>query len=644
MQSFQDEGARDSVRLNMCPAGQLDLLGGADLSAALRLRFGIERFRPGQQEVIRALLDGRQVLAVMPTGAGKSLCYQLPALLVDGVTLVVSPLISLMQDQLAKLAALQIPAVRVDSSQSAEEQWRALRSIGSRDGPRLVFVAPERFRSARFVETMARAGVGLLAVDEAHCISQWGHDFRPDYARLGEVVRTLAPRRLLALTATATEAVRADIARVLGLDDPLVFVRGFDRANLDFSVERSGGDADKRARLARLLAEAGGPSLVYAATRKRAEQVARALDRPGRRAAAYHAGLPDEERAAVQRAFMAGELPVVVATTAFGMGVDKADVRLVVHHELPRSVESYYQEAGRGGRDGLPARCVLLFNHADVRLQEYLIDHAEAEEGIDPAVVEQRRAADRDRLRRMVAYAYAATCRRHFLLEYFGDPERRDRCDGCDLCRARVGPLPPLDEGQHLAVRKALSLVARVDGRFGRKKIALALAGSQAREVADAGLDRLPTFGALADRSLPFLMELLGALEGAGLLAATGSDYPTLSLTPAGREVMHDRARAAIRWPSDARSTPTVRARAEPDGDADPALVTRLRELRKRLADEARLPPYCIMHDSTLMELARRRPVDEAGLLTIKGIGASRAKRWGAQLLAALGGILAPSS
>jgi ATP-dependent DNA helicase RecQ len=342
---------------------------------ALREVFGLAEFRPGQRDVVDAVLSGRPTVAVMPTGAGKSLCYQLPAVVAGGTALVVSPLIALMKDQVDSLNERGIQACAVNSSLPAGELAARLEDI-AQGRVRLAYVAPERFRSPRFEEALARLGprLSLLAIDEAHCISEWGHDFRPDYMRLGEVVERLRPPRIVALTATATPEVRRDIQRQLGLHEPAVFVRGFDRPNLHFAVEQVGGAAAKMARLRELVAARGGPVLVYAATRKNAEAYTDELVAAGRRARVYHAGLGEAERGETQDAFMTGAVDVVVATNAFGMGVDKSDVRLVVHADLPRSPEAYYQEAGRGGRDGEPAECILLFNHGDVKLQEFLID------------------------------------------------------------------------------------------------------------------------------------------------------------------------------------------------------------------------------------------------------------------------------
>ncbi|MDB4969298.1 MAG: recQ [Myxococcales bacterium] len=607
-------------------------------------RFGLTQFRPGQREIIEAVLSGRPTIAVLPTGAGKSLCYQLPAVALERLAVVVSPLISLMKDQVDALTARGIPATFINSSIPPDERESRLRAA-VRGELRLLYVAPERFRAAGFGGALARAKPGLLAIDEAHCMVEWGHDFRPDYARLGEVRAQLGATRLVALTATATPDVRQVIGEQLDMEDPAVFVRGFDRGNLRLSVMSVQGGEDKLRRVVALLDEPdarGKPAIVYAATRKKATEVASALRGQGIKARAYHAGLGDDERADVQEAWMRDDVRVVVATNAFGMGVDKRDVRLVVHHEMPGSAEAYYQEAGRAGRDGMPARCVLLFNHGDVRLREFLISSSGSDGPPRPAAVVE---AERERLRAMMAYAYARGCRRAFLLNYFGDEVHP--CGGtalpCDSCAARGDEAPVSDE-DHLLVRKVLSCVARVNGAFGRKRIALCLTGSDAREVVDGGLHRISTFGALRGKPLNWVLDVLGTLEAAGLLVPEGDDYPCLRITAAGREVMHDRARLMSALPAEraaSRSAKKTRAMAadpssSSDEPVDEPLFQKLRALRARLAADEKLPPYCVFHDRTLAALARERPATLDQLATVPGVGPSKLAKYGAAFLAAL--------
>jgi ATP-dependent DNA helicase RecQ len=601
-------------------------------------RFGLAEFRPGQREIIESVLDGKPTIAVLPTGAGKSLCFQLPAVALEGLAIVVSPLISLMKDQVDALEQRGIPAAFINSSISADERHERLRRAVSGE-LRLLYVAPERFRAPNFAASLARAKPTLFAVDEAHCMVEWGHDFRPDYARLGEIHRELGAPRLVALTATATPDVRASIGRQLGMQSPSVFVRGFDRANLRLEVMPVQGGDDKLRRCLHLLDEPparGQPAIVYAATRKKAEQVAQNLRRARIKARAYHAGLADVERAEVQERWMANDVRVVVATNAFGMGVDKRDVRLVIHHELPGSAEAYYQEAGRAGRDGEPARCVLLFNHSDVRLREFLITSA-GDNGPRPAAVIE---AEHDRLRAMMSYAYARSCRRAFLLDYFGDETHRcaDRAEQpCDNCRAIGGDAEISDEEQ-LLVRKVLSCIARVDGRFGRKRIALCLEGSDAQDVTDAGLDRLSTYGVLRGRPHAWVMDLLGTLEAADLVVSDGDDYPCIGLTPRGREVMHDRARMPAALPRERKAAKTPRSQPLETDDlpVDEALFARLRALRSRLASDEKLPAYCIFHDRTLVALARARPSTIDQLDLVPGVGPTKKAKYGAAVLAAL--------
>lgn len=574
---------------------------------------GHEALRPGQADVIADIFAGHPVVALMPTGAGKSLCYQLPAMVLaesGGVTLVVSPLIALMKDQVDSLTTRGVAAVALTSAANQDEQREIL------DGLRaglyaLVYVAPERFRSPRFVDALRALGkrLALVAIDEAHCISEWGHDFRPEYRRLGEVVAELAPPRVAAFTATATPEVRADIGTQLKMLSPRVHVRGFDRPNLHYAVQPTGGAADKAAHLIELVrTRESGVALVYAATRKNAEKFALELKAAGMRARVYHAGLEDSVRERNQDVFMAGKLDVIVATNAFGMGVDKSDIRLVVHADLPRSPEAYYQEAGRGGRDGKPTRAILLFNHGDVRLQEFLIDasypsaavlrgvwkllrdepslgaqDAQFEERLRERIPEDVSAAamgscvrilerhgmlrsdgqawqatrpepgafpvldvdalarradvERKKLKLMVDYAYTNGCRRQYVLDYFGDPAWSDkarRCGACDNCDALAnGATPGLPDSVATAIRDVLAMIGAISGRFGRMRLAALAIGDDE----DERFEDLPDRGCLRGWKQKDALELLRALETAGLIEASRGEYPTIGTTRQGDRV-----------------------------------------------------------------------------------------------------------
>jgi ATP-dependent DNA helicase RecQ len=588
---------------------QLPTAVSAALDGALA-RFGHPALRAGQAEVIADIFEGTPVVAVMPTGAGKSLCYQLPAVLLaerGGVTLVVSPLIALMKDQVDALRARGIPAAALTSAADQGEQREILEQLRA-GALTLLYVAPERFRSPRFVDAISGLGprLALIAVDEAHCISEWGHDFRPDYRRLGEAVAALRPARLAAFTATATPEVRLDIAAQLGMAQARIHVRGFDRPNLTYVVEKAGGTADKSQRLIELVrTREGGVALVYAATRKNAEKYAAELKAAGMRARVYHAGLADDARESAQDKFMDGSIDVIVATNAFGMGVDKRDIRLVVHADIPRSPEAYYQEAGRGGRDGRATRCVLLFNHGDVRLQEFLIDasypsgevlrgiwkllrdepalgtgHAEeqlraklpgevnaatvgsalrilerhgllmndagrlvaskpdpvAHQPLDVDGLRRRAEVEHKKLRTMIEYAYLHGCRRQYMLAYFGDKEWQTpgrRCGACDNCDALAhGRAAGLSEEDAAAVRGVLTLVAALGGRFGRSRVAAIAMGTDE----DGRFDDAPGRGCLSGWSQKHALDLLRALDGAGLIEASRGEYPTIDTTKRGNQ------------------------------------------------------------------------------------------------------------
>ncbi len=593
---------------------------GEAIDRALRDHFGLSSFRPGQREAIAAFLEGRDLVAVMPTGAGKSLCFQLPAMLLDGTTIVVSPLIALMKDQVDALRARGLPAAAIHSGLAAGERARAEGDLAA-GRLRLVYVAPERLGSRSFAEALGRARPVRLVVDEAHCISQWGHDFRPDYRRLGGLRAELGVAAA-GFTATATPEVRADIAAQLGLVRPLEIVTGFERPNLTLSIEHCRGRAAKERSVESLIADAGLPGIIYAATRKNVEQWGAFLAGLRLRAGCYHAGMGDGDRARLQDQFAAGRVEVIAATNAFGMGVDKKNLRFVAHADLPGSVEAYYQEAGRAGRDGLPSRCTLLYSPADIRTQEFFLagsnpspaifravwellgdgeaeDLIEARSGADAAARMAavtaarllRRSAesagvapgegeppidmnaradkarrDRERLDTIVRYAQGRGCRTRFIYDYFAGGARggaAPRCGTCDVCLGwRHAAGRAIDDREYERVRIALSGVARLQDRFGVERIAQVLVGSQSREILNRRLEQLPTYGKLGMMKLDEIKDLLGVLADAGLVERRGIEGArpgafVLGLTEEGTAVMHGHARPSLALPGN-RGTPVV--------------------------------------------------------------------------------------
>jgi ATP-dependent DNA helicase RecQ len=517
-------------------------------------RFGHSGFRPGQQGVIEAILAGRPALAVMPTGGGKSLCYQLPSVALDGVTLVVSPLIALMKDQVDALRAKGIPAAFLNSSQSFPEQQEVLRAAQHGD-LRLLYVAPERFRYEGARAALARLPLSLFVVDEAHCISQWGHDFRPEYRQLGAAARELQVPRIAAFTATATPRVQQDIISQLGLQDPLVVVAGFMRPNLRLEVRQVRRMTDKHAAIRAVAQDREGSVIVYCATRNNCGEVVAHLERAGIRASVYHGGLPDEERRRAHDAFSSDPKAVIVATNAFGMGIDKPNIRAVVHYDVPGSIEAYYQEAGRAGRDGEAARAILLFTYADTRYHEFFIQKGGEE--LSPEVRAEWVAMETQRLRQVVRYAYEEGCRHRAILHYFGEPTHGGRasCGVCDRCEKIPGkasvPRPSAakpslgaDHERDLAaeevvvVQKLLSAVARARGLLDGGEIVACVRGG----LAVAPLAGTKSFGILREHPQAGLLALLEALAAAGCLAGVPP-----ALTELGRRVMWNQVPVRLR-------------------------------------------------------------------------------------------------
>jgi ATP-dependent DNA helicase RecQ len=593
-------------------------------------------------------LDGHDLLAVMPTGSGKSLGFQLPALLLPGTTLVVSPLISLMKDQVDELNRRGILAAALHSALSADARRDAFRL--ARSGQcHLLYIAPERFASDHFVRTLQEIPVSRFVVDEAHCVSEWGHDFRPDYRWLKQaaaVCRRSDGRAgrppMAAFTATATPEVRDDIVQLLGLADPRVVVAGFDRPNITLAVRPVSGDIEKHELLPQLVGR--GRALVYASTRRKAEAAAETLTAAGIDAAAYHAGLADSARSKVQERFSSGSLRIVCATNAFGMGIDRPDVETVVHFDIPGSLEAYYQEIGRAGRDGRAATATLLWNYVDVKTREFLIDR-ENEEGAerearrpDPVEIARRKELDHKKLRRIVAYADTVNCLRWTILQYFGDPAATALCGSCSTC-AR---LKPIDDDDCLLVRKILSGVARAGERYGRRRIAAMLVG-QLEDLPEP-LTHLSTTGLLRDEPLVTIERWIDAIGAAGLLRSSDDKYRTLSLTTLGREVMTGRVRdVLIATPGTRRTaaTPGKRRRirkrlGEPSFDVSvppPSVVEALRAWRLDEARRNAIAPFVILHDRTLLAIASHLPRSAQELSEIPGIGPAKLAAYGEAIL-----------
>ena len=586
----------------------------ADPLSILKASFGYDSFWRPQEEIINDVLAKRDVLAVMPTGGGKSLCYQLPALILQGVTLVVSPLIALMKDQVDALNANGIPSRFLNSSLSYRESLRVQKEV--REGAvKLLYVAPERLPIPGFRRLLHDIDLNLIAIDEAHCISEWGHEFRPDYRNLLDLRRSFPSTPVIALTATATERVRKDITDQLGLGQDRTYVSSFNRANLNYWV----GPRDRNVFgeiISRLKEHREQSAIIYCFSRRETEDLARQLNDNGFSALPYHAGLDADTRRKTQDDFIQDRVPIITATIAFGMGIDKPDVRLVVHYSLPKSIESYYQETGRAGRDGLPSDCVIFFSLADRVKQEYFIRQMEDD-------VEQRNA--RQKLDKMVEYAQATTCRRRFLLGYFGEDWKEESCGGCDVC---LQPRKTFDATE--VAQKVLSAVARTGERFGTNHVVDVLVGSKNKRISTDGHDKLSVYGIVTDFSKAQLKELVVQLQGKGLLVRNQGDYPTLSLSEAGWKFLRERQTLTLARPADARrSSPSNRPTDPVVFDAK--LFEELRALRRQLAEERNVPPYVVFGDVSLRQMAAIYPQDEDEFSDIHGVGRLKLQEYGSK-------------
>ena len=586
-------------------------------ASILKDTFGYDTFRPLQREVIENILAGRDTLAILPTGGGKSLCYQIPALLFDGLTVVVSPLIALMKDQVEQLRTAGVPALFLNSTLQPEEYQQNMAWV--REGRvRLLYVAPETLLTPRLFDLLSSIKVALLTIDEAHCISEWGHDFRPEYRQLADVRRRFPSAVCLALTATATPRVRGDITTSLGFSQANEFVASFNRANLYIEVQPKQDAAIQTTRFLERFKDQSG--IIYCFSRKQVDELAYYLERHGHKVRPYHAGLEDDERRRNQEAFIRDDAQIIVATIAFGMGINKPDVRFVLHYDLPKSIEGYYQEIGRAGRDGLPAHCLLLYSYSDAAKLKYFINQ---KEGVE-------RQAAQQQLDGILRFAEdEVNCRRRPILTYFGEPYTVQNCKNCDNCNAEAPSLTDIT----IPAQKFLSCVKRTGERFGAVHVTEVLLGSQGERILRLGHDRLSTYGIGAELNKKQWMHLSRQLVQMGYLIQEG-EFRTLSLSPKAAQALKDRSTILGQLQEVEERAPKKANQQELEYNH--ALFALLRLKRKQLADEAGLPPYVIFPDRTLVEMAAYAPQTPARLLDISGVGQVKARQYGPAFLEVL--------
>jgi ATP-dependent DNA helicase RecQ len=568
--------------------------------------YGYEDFRPGQKKVVESLLNRNDTVAIMPTGAGKSICFQIPALLFEGITLVISPLISLMKDQVDSLRQLGIAAVYINSSVSKAQLYKDLQNI-SAGFYKIIYIAPERLTSEYLPDSFKNLNISMVAVDEAHCLSQWGHDFRPSYRNILNFTNSLRIKPIIsAFTATATPEVKTDIINLLGLKQPNVFVTGFDRPNLYFSVLR--GEVKDKFVIDYVKKHQDEAGIIYVGTRKDVDALQVLLEIKGVKAGRYHAGMTDEERNQMQEDFLYDNLSVMVATNAFGMGIDKPNVRYVIHYNMPKNMEAYYQEAGRAGRDGLSGNCILLYSPQDTQLQKFLISKSTESE--------IRQQLEYKRLQSMVDYCHTPQCLRAFILHYFGEFDVEEHCDNCSNCKLE-GELIDIT----IDAQKVLSCVYRMHERFGVKMIAEVLKGSKSAKVKQFNFERLSTYGLMKERKLKDISDLILRLSAMQYLDITESQYPVVTLNELSWQVLRGQKKV---W-----QKMVIVKKAKAKGE----LFEALRSLRKELATKEKLPPYMIFSDATLTQMATDKPTDLELMKNIRGVGEFKLQKYGEEFL-----------
>ena len=591
----------------------------------LETYFGYTSFRPAQEAPIASLLRNEDVIGIMPTGAGKSICFQIPALCKAGLTIVFSPLISLMKDQVDGLLVQNIPAALINSTLTQSEFNKTMYEV--RSGKiKLLYIAPERLSSNFFCNVLRALPIAQVIVDEAHCISEWGHDFRPSYRLIGEWLNSLPKRPIVgAFTATATKYVENDIKKLLGLDTANVYVTGFDRPNLSFSVIRTPKRMDYVVHYVRQHVNENG--IIYCATRKDVDRVYENLTRAGIKAGHYHGGLNDEVRREMQNAYADDKLQVMVATNAFGMGIDKSNVRYVLHYQMPRNMESYYQEAGRAGRDGAPAECILLYSGQDVQVHKYLI-----EQSIETP---ERQDVELRKLQSMIDYCFCSNCLRKYMLNYFGESTVWTTCDNCSSCKGSADKVNVTKEAK--AIFRA---IMGTDERYGTSMITSIVRGEQTDRIMRAGHDALPVFGLLSNVDEKSIKGLIQQFVASGYLRSSTGKYPVLSLTAGAEEVLAGRKEVeeirqhvSVPFRNSKSATSVARGKSSPTSGG---LFEHLRQHRKRLAEEAGLRPYLIFPDTVLIDLANLRPTTLGEFGNVKGVGEAKLKKYGLTFLQAI--------
>ena len=585
-----------------------------DPVSVLKKYYGYDQFRPGQKEIIEAILQGKDVLGIMPTGGGKSICYQVPALLLEGITIVISPLISLMKDQVDILKEYGIAAELINSTLSTQEFNEVI--IRARKSEyKLIYVAPERLETESFLRLIEEVPISMVAVDEAHCVSQWGHDFRPSYKRINQIINRIPKRPIVsAFTATATPQVKEDIISLLDLYCPVEYVSSFDRNNLYFEVRKP---INKLHEIENYLHQHAMESgIIYCNTRKMVDEVAEKLSTLGVRVTKYHAGLSELERTENQENFLFDKIPLMVATNAFGMGIDKPNVRFVIHYNMPKSMEAYYQEAGRAGRDGESAECILLFSTQDIMTNRYLIDNGSY----------NVRAVEYEKLNNMVDYCNTDTCLRNYILHYFGEKTSSEACENCGNCNNDIEETDITIEAQ-----KILSCVKRMKERFGTSQVADVLKGANTHKIRSLHFDELSTYGIMQDYSKDTIKELISFLVAEGKLQLVGTQYPVVQLTEESFDILKGRSRVTIKRVLVKENKQNL---IKADVSAmDDVLYEYLMKARQEEAVKQHIQPFMVFADRTLKEMARRYPTTEEALLEVTGIGEFKAKKYGAHFI-----------